>query len=426
MKSSGSSGPRSPRFEQKLADGGVYNNCSTYPDGRRRPRPANWESLKELLYISRPPNTPPLIEEDFCDFEANDECISDEAEVVETLLPIISGEKSAQRCCPKKRSFTNFVPLLKDEHLSIPQPDVYYGSAPHMLQKQVRAELSGFIVPCKKDTHPMLPNFFIEAKGPEGHSLTSRLQACYAGAVGARAMHHLRTYINGEENFDDEAYTITAIITGSPSILELFTCHITESTRADGSPEYHMNKLGIYALTKSSTAFQEGVTAFRNARDWAKLQREELIRLANARFAVVEANLIKQKQLHNKQVSNARTGTNDNNRVGKGKEEEEDEDDEEDDTEEDGTDEDDTDEEDTDEEVRARESEGLKETGEEAQTSNDRRTTESKTQEKRTTGSRTRPREPLIHSDGTDELATCMNRLTPTKQPPCKRTKNTR
>lgn len=44
-----------------------------------------------------------------------------------------------------------------------------------------------------------------------------------------------------------------------------------------------MTQLGDWALTSSYEQFRQEASAFRNARDWAKSQRDELIAVANSR-----------------------------------------------------------------------------------------------------------------------------------------------
>ena len=282
--SSTRSGPRNPRFEQKLVDGGVYNDCSTYPGDRTQPQPANWDYLLELIERPRLPQSPsPLTEETFRKFKAKDKKVTNETDVIGSLYPIISGENEEGPHSPKSQAFNNFDPLLDDDTIKAATTDIYYGSHTSNVDKKIRDQLDGLIVPCTNDTFPIIPNFSIEAKGPDGKHKVALLQACYAGAVGVRAMHALRTYALGEEIFDDKAYAVTAILTGSSSILELYASHITRPTRPDGRPEYHMNKLGSYSLTHRSRVLNEGITAFRNLRDWAKEQRDELVDLANRR-----------------------------------------------------------------------------------------------------------------------------------------------
>jgi hypothetical protein len=63
----------------------------------------------------------------------------------------------------------------------------------------------------------------------------------------------------------------------------MYTSHPTQPTSPGGRPEYCMNQLGAYAMTHNRETFRQGATAFRNARDYAKAQRDEVIKRANKR-----------------------------------------------------------------------------------------------------------------------------------------------
>jgi hypothetical protein len=58
----------------------------------------------------------------------------------------------------------------------------------------VRDALSRHIIPLTQDDLPIVPNFFLEVKGPDGSVAVARRQACYDGALGARGMHELQAY----------------------------------------------------------------------------------------------------------------------------------------------------------------------------------------------------------------------------------------
>ena len=70
-------------------------------------------------------------------------------------------------------------------------------------------------------------------------------QALYDGALGARGIHELRSYVDPETAYDNNAYTITSTYHG-------------------------------------------GTGALRNARDWAKEKREELMIAANGKVPDAE------------------------------------------------------------------------------------------------------------------------------------------
>ncbi|KAL2373019.1 hypothetical protein RJZ57_002504 [Blastomyces gilchristii] len=105
----------------------------------------------------------------------------------------------------------------------------------------------------------MAPNFVFEAKGPDGSLAVATRQACYDGALGARGMHALQSYQQGEPTYDNNAYTLTSTYHGGQ--LKLYTTHVSKSDNPDRA------------------------SAYRNGRDWAKETRDELTRVVNTRFS---------------------------------------------------------------------------------------------------------------------------------------------
>lgn len=111
----------------------------------------------------------------------------------------------------------------------------------------------------------------------------AKRQACFDGALGARGVHRLRSFeADSTLACDNNAYTITS--TYHDGQLKMYTVHPTPSTNSQDSPEYHITQLRSFAMTDARERFREGASAFRNARDWAKIQRDELIAAANSRL----------------------------------------------------------------------------------------------------------------------------------------------
>ncbi|KAM3497510.1 hypothetical protein MY10362_009142 [Beauveria mimosiformis] len=127
----------------------------------------------------------------------------------------------------------------------------------------------------------MAPNFFIEAKAPRGGADVAKRQACLDGAIGARAMHSLRTYGEGELSYDGNAHTFSS--TYHDGTLKMYAHHVTGPT-----PEYHMTQIDSWGMTGNIDTFRRGATALRNARDLARRQRGTLIQAANARASEAE------------------------------------------------------------------------------------------------------------------------------------------
>lgn len=113
----------------------------------------------------------------------------------------------------------------------------------------------------------------------------ARRQTCCNGALGARGVYSLQSFGREEASeiiFDENAYTITS--TYHDGTLKLYTTHLTRPRNPNsGDLEYHMTLLDSFAITGTVTKFREGVGAFRNAREWAKEQRDRLIVAANAK-----------------------------------------------------------------------------------------------------------------------------------------------
>jgi hypothetical protein len=62
-----------------------------------------------------------------------------------------------------------------------------------------------------------------------------------------------------------------------------FPSHSSKLASPGDRREYFTNKLNVWGMTGKIGPFRQAATAYRNARDWAKEQREEAIRQANQR-----------------------------------------------------------------------------------------------------------------------------------------------
>ncbi|KAL1952989.1 hypothetical protein VTO42DRAFT_3785 [Malbranchea cinnamomea] len=188
-----SSTPYSRNFQQNLIDHGVYPPAYEYPDGRRPPKPRNWEEINERLARPRPSLSPSRFsEEAFENFTRADAHASKEKPVITSVIPIIEGNIGDPKCAGGEYVFGNLAPLT-DGTLAQAKPDHFYGARPEHLHRQICNELSNHIIPSTQDDLPMLPNFFLEAKGPDGSLAVATRQACYHGALGARGMHSLQS-----------------------------------------------------------------------------------------------------------------------------------------------------------------------------------------------------------------------------------------
>ena len=273
-----STSPYDRNFEQKLIDGGVYPAGYRHPNGQAAMKPENWEEIHVRLRQRRPSLSPSKFsEEDFEKFVQADMDAAKEKQVTTSVIPIIEGNGTDTKCISGDTLFTNFEPLT-DGTLVPGKPDIYYGARPEQLVRPVRDELGGQVVPSTQDSLPIAPSFFVEVKGPDGLPAVAKRQATYVGALGARAIHTLRSY-GQEPVYDHNAYTITS--TYLDGQLKMYSSHVTRPSLPGGRPEYFMTQLNAWSMTGNIETFRQGVTAYRNARDWAKEHRDEAIRMAN-------------------------------------------------------------------------------------------------------------------------------------------------
>nr|KMM69766.1 hypothetical protein CPAG_06080 [Coccidioides posadasii RMSCC 3488] len=272
----------SRNFQQNLIDHGVYPDGYEFPDGNVPSQPNNIDEILERLAQPRPSLSPSKFSDgDFKQFKRADINASKEKPVATSVIPILEGEIGDPKCIGGDYSFGNLAPLT-DGTLASAKPDHFFGARPEQLNRSIREALSDRIIPSTQDNLPMAPNFFVEAKGPDGSLAVATRQACYDGALGARGMHSLQSY-QQEPTYDNNAYTLTSTYHGGQ--LKMYATHINKPDNPDGRPEYIMTQLRSFALTDTSEAFRQGASAYRNGRDWAKETRDEFIRAANERLS---------------------------------------------------------------------------------------------------------------------------------------------
>lgn len=278
-------------FEQHLVDCSVYPEWHAYPTDRQTPEPGNMEEARLEFMAARASLSPSRFPESaFRDFKKKNNTNS-EGTVMRNVIPIITGTASIPN--EGNLPFTNFESLT-DGLTVTPVPDFFDGAPLGNVDKSVREDLSQKIVPTKHADVPVAPNFFLEAKAPEGGAGVARRQACYDGAYGARAMHALQSY--GEETpvYDGNAYTYSS--TYHAGILRLYAHHVTAPTTPEGRPEYHMNKLRGFDLLDDRDTCADGIKHFRNARDLAQRHRDKFIQKANTRARQSDALAVDQPE----------------------------------------------------------------------------------------------------------------------------------
>ena len=270
-------------FEQHLIDHGVYPEG--YDDDDSLQEPANLEEINHRLAQPRPSlSLSSFSREAFLEFKRMNRQALTESMVMNKALPIIAGTTNI----PSQENllFGNLKDLT-DGSITKTKPDFYNGSRPVELDKHIREELGPYIVPSTNTIAPCLPNFFIEVKGPNGSSAVCQRQALYDGALGARGIHELRSYIDQETLFDNNAYTITSTYHHS-GLLTMYTICPTPSSNPNRDYDFRMTQINSFAMTGNPDTFRQAATVLRNARDWAKERREELITAANGQVPDAE------------------------------------------------------------------------------------------------------------------------------------------
>ncbi|GJN81680.1 hypothetical protein PLIIFM63780_005215 [Purpureocillium lilacinum] len=272
-------------FEAHMAEWGIFLPCSSLLDGYVPPVPDNMDEIRERMARRRDSVPPSRISDaDIEKFRSETYSAENEDAVKAQCLPYVEGDLTLDDSVftEKETVFNNFKHLT-DGSLVACQPDRWYGESciPDVLRSA--GDLAKHIVPSTQEGRPVVPNFFLEVKGPGGTLNAARRQACYDGALGARAIRNLQ--VAGQSTpppLDNMAYTIA--ITLQNGHLELFTCHPVPPRGTKTAEGYVMTCVGSYSLT-SADGFRRGVAAYRNLRDWAAEQRHRAVEEARERLA---------------------------------------------------------------------------------------------------------------------------------------------
>lgn len=274
------SAPYDGNFDLHLTDHRAYATYSS-----QKPDLAD---VRKALAVSRRSLSSPMFSDGaFEMFQESDARAKDKDDVLVNVIPTIFGPGQTSHAYASARNtvFGNLEPLT-DGTIAPAKPDIYYGAHPEKLSESVRNELGHHIIPSTMEDKPLAPNFFLEAKGPNGSTAVATRQARYDGAIGSRAIHSLQNYSQKEPVFDGNAYTFSS--TYHNSCLKLFAHHPTAPTTEGDRPEYHMTQVGAYAMTDGRDEFVRGATALRNARDLAKRHLDNFIQAANTKASQAE------------------------------------------------------------------------------------------------------------------------------------------
>lgn len=187
-------------------------------------------------------------------------------------------EESANRNNEQRHIRFDMKPILDGcPTLPCAKPALYDGLPNKYLNKDYLKKKKNLILPAANEK-TTIPNFFVELKGKEGSSLVAERQALYDGVLGTRAMETLRkSWVMKPETFrseDGDANTIVS--TYCSGVLSLYTVHLQKSyNHSIRKTGYYMNLIGQWDIWHSRMDFHDGVSAFRNLRDWATNKRYE-------------------------------------------------------------------------------------------------------------------------------------------------------
>ncbi|EXL39850.1 hypothetical protein FOCG_17560 [Fusarium oxysporum f. sp. radicis-lycopersici 26381] len=279
-----STGPYDRAFQQHLIDHDIYPDRYEYPDGRIPSRPGNLDEIRQALGQPRRSLSPSVFPDDqFEAFQRADAHASKESQVIVDVIPMIEGNVGDRKCAARQVPFTNLDPLT-DGTLVPGNPDLYYGARPEQLDQKVRQELGGRIIPSTQHDLPIVPNFCLEVKGPDGSAAVAKRQLLYDMALGVTGYDAIRSYKADAATYDNKAYTIGC--TYQDGQLKMYASHPIEPSIPGKKHGIAMTQLKAFALTNDPDTFRQGATAYRNGRDWAKLQRDQVIAQANERIGL--------------------------------------------------------------------------------------------------------------------------------------------
>lgn len=99
-------------FQQHMADYDVYDYKYSYPNGQRTPKPNNLNEIMEKLVQPRRSLSPSQFSEtEYLEVEQADADVDNETLVINTVIPLIKGKNSHQKCRQQDFLFGNLAPL---------------------------------------------------------------------------------------------------------------------------------------------------------------------------------------------------------------------------------------------------------------------------------------------------------------------------
>ena len=207
-------GPYDQNFEILLYNGGVYIDDAVLPNIEPADLPKNSDDIGEMIYSPRR-DMQGWTKDLWTEFKVKDKAAVTEKERMK-LMKHIDGYKLDDAVAGQNHPFSQFASIVPAVPIS-GQPDQYYGARSTRINPDISDTLAIYIVPMFVPGCPILTNYFLEVKGPQGRERVARRQAVHCGVLGARAMLILQSWtaygtttITGRPIEDDRCYTITS------------------------------------------------------------------------------------------------------------------------------------------------------------------------------------------------------------------------
>ncbi|KAL6796158.1 hypothetical protein GGI42DRAFT_362192 [Trichoderma sp. SZMC 28013] len=266
-------------LELLLVDNNIFPEGFRHPDSYSAPKPSNLDEILNQLSAPRP-GLPEYGETDFQMFQHTNSSLS-RSTILRRVIPILEGSVNSSGLKPDTLNdggieLDNLTPLVEGVEVVL-QPDYFDGAPFTAINRQVRDALGGIIIPSKPIGAPVLPNFFLEVRRPSGNAVTTKTEACYYGACGARSMHALQNYgRDGTTEYNGDAYSFSS--TYINGLLKIYAHFIVgPDDTGEALPAYHMVELKAFNMTSTYQGFIDGCAAFQNARELAAEFRKGLI-----------------------------------------------------------------------------------------------------------------------------------------------------
>lgn len=232
----------------------------------------------ERLAQPRPSLSPSAFpREEFLDFRRKNDEAGSKSAVITNVFPIIRGDTDMPY--GQDQYVNHLEPLASG--ISTAKPDYWNGSPPAQVDARVRSDLGQYIIACNNAERPLLPNFFTEAKGPDGKASEMKRQITQDLGNGAHGMLKMQSYGQDGNAYDGNAYTLGATYHSGTGTLQMYAMHTTEPTQPAGELQYHTTQINSFGMTGNAETFREGATWYRNSMDLTQEYRDAAIAQAN-------------------------------------------------------------------------------------------------------------------------------------------------